>query len=66
MDFHSPQAIAAAVIRLLRDPEWAERMGRAAREHVIGNYDLESVWLPKWKQVIEALAEGSFASAPLQ
>ena len=65
VDFHSPEAIAAAVIRLLRDPERAEAMGRAAREHVIGNYDLEGVWLPKWKRVIEALAERSSASVPL-
>ncbi|MDR1947298.1 MAG: glycosyltransferase [Desulfovibrio sp.] len=55
-DFHSPEAIAKAVIGLLGDPERAARMGRTARAHVIGHYDLESVWLPKWKRVIEALA----------
>jgi glycosyltransferase involved in cell wall biosynthesis len=59
VDFHSPEEIAAAVIRLLRDPARAEAMGRAAREHVIRHYDLESVWLPKWKQVIETLAAGN-------
>ena len=62
VDFHSPEEIAAAVIRLLRDPERAERMGRAAREHVIGQYNLEGVWLPRWKRVIESLAAGSAAS----
>jgi glycosyltransferase involved in cell wall biosynthesis len=43
VDFHSPADIAAAVIRLLRDPEQAGRLGWAAREHVIGRYDLERV-----------------------
>jgi glycosyltransferase involved in cell wall biosynthesis len=56
VDFHSPEAIAEAVIRLLREPEEASRMGRAAREHVIRHYDLESVWLPQWTRVIESLA----------
>jgi glycosyltransferase involved in cell wall biosynthesis len=59
VNFHSPEEIAAAVIRLLRDPEWADRMGQAAREHVIRQYDLQSVWLPRWKRVIETLANGA-------
>jgi glycosyltransferase involved in cell wall biosynthesis len=63
VDFHSPEDIAAGVIRLLREPEQAERMGRAAREHVIQHYDLESVWLPRWKRVIETLAAGKAPSS---
>jgi glycosyltransferase involved in cell wall biosynthesis len=64
VDFHSPEAIAAAVIRLLRGPEEAARMGRAAREHVIRHYDLESVWLPQWKRVIEHPAREGNAPTP--
>jgi glycosyltransferase involved in cell wall biosynthesis len=66
VDFRSPEEIAAAVIRLLRDPEQAEHLGRAAREHAIRNYDLEGVWLPRWKRVIETLATGSAPSRSIQ
>ncbi|PTM41750.1 glycosyl transferase family 4 [Bosea sp. 124] len=33
-----PKAIAAALIHLLRDPELAAEMGRAARAHVVASY----------------------------
>jgi glycosyltransferase involved in cell wall biosynthesis len=62
VDFHSPEDIAAAVIRLLREPEEAARLGWAARAHVIRHYDLESVWLLQWKRVIETLAAGNASS----
>jgi glycosyltransferase involved in cell wall biosynthesis len=56
VDFHSPEAIASAVIRLLKEPEAAARLGQAARDHAIRHYDLESLWLPRWTHVIESLA----------
>jgi glycosyltransferase involved in cell wall biosynthesis len=56
VDFHSPETIATAVIRLLKDPEAAARLGQAARDHAIRHHDLEGVWLPQWARVIESLA----------
>jgi glycosyltransferase involved in cell wall biosynthesis len=56
VDFHSPEDIAGAVIRLLREPEHAARLGQAARERVIREYDLEGIWLPQWRGAIERLA----------
>jgi glycosyltransferase involved in cell wall biosynthesis len=33
--------LAAAIVWVLRHPEWAERAGRMARQHVLENYTLE-------------------------
>jgi glycosyltransferase involved in cell wall biosynthesis len=35
------EAMAAAWLRLLRDPEWAQRLGEAGRGHVQANFSLE-------------------------
>ena len=39
------EAFAAAVVRLLRDPETAMELGAAAREHVLSNWTWESHFL---------------------
>lgn len=57
VDFHSPEAIAEAVLRLLRDPALAARLGQAARARALARYGRD-VWLPRWKGVIETLARG--------
>ncbi|MBQ4132433.1 MAG: glycosyltransferase [Desulfovibrionaceae bacterium] len=57
-DFFSPEDIADKVIRLLREPELARKLGAAAREHALAHYDFEKVCLPRWQALIEALASG--------
>ena len=36
-----PAALAAAILRLLDDPERARELGRAARERALGHYSIE-------------------------
>jgi glycosyltransferase involved in cell wall biosynthesis len=55
VDFHSPEEIAGAVIRLLRDPALAGRLGRAARERALKDY-AAALWMPRWMQLIEKVA----------
>ena len=55
VDFHSPERIAEAVILLVRDQASAERLGLAARERALKEYDVD-IWLPRWTELIEKLA----------
>ena len=55
VDFHSPAQIAEAVIHLLQEPLLALRLGVAARERAMREYDLD-VWLPRWIKMIDDLA----------
>jgi glycosyltransferase involved in cell wall biosynthesis len=57
-DFHSPVAIAEAVLRLINDPALAERLGQNARRHAVRHYDLDSVCLPRLVRAINTLAQG--------
>lgn len=46
-----PEEFADAVVRLLRDPDLRERLGRAGREFVLQRYDLEAAvarWESTW------------------
>ncbi|GAA4838085.1 glycosyltransferase [Luteimicrobium xylanilyticum] len=55
------ESLARAVVALLRDPEGAVRMGRAAQEKVRARYGREQV-LARWTQVMDAVSgEGSSA-----
>ena len=47
VDFFDPSNLAETVIELLEDRGARERLGKAAREYSIKNYDLKSVCLPK-------------------
>ena len=50
-DFFDKEALVDQVCALLDDPDARERLGKAAREHVVANYDLVNVCLPaqlKW------------------
>jgi len=47
VDFFDPQALVAAADALLEDETTRLRLGRAARAHVVENYDLKTVCLPK-------------------
>jgi colanic acid biosynthesis glycosyl transferase WcaI len=52
---NTPEAIAAALISLLEDPERREEMGRRGREYVVKHYDRRSI-AQKLKQHIEMMA----------
>ena len=47
VDFFDPAALADSVIGLLEDNVERERLGIAAREFAISNYDLKGVCLPQ-------------------
>lgn len=53
VDFFSPEAVAAGVIRLLENPEMRAALGEHARQFAITRYDLRSVCLPKMVQLID-------------
>jgi len=42
-DFFSPEAIAAKAVEVLRDPDAARPMGRAAEKMIVERYSLEAV-----------------------
>jgi len=52
-----PQAVAAALTRLLQDPELRETMGRAARERYESEYTLER-WVLRMRALLEHAAHG--------
>jgi glycosyltransferase involved in cell wall biosynthesis len=54
-DFFSPEAIAAKAVEVLRDPDAARPMGRAAEQMIVERYSLEAV-LPRMLQLYERAA----------
>lgn len=58
VDFFNKEDLAAQVIDLLQNPFERERLGKAAREHAIKHYDLQSKCLPKQLEWVEMLAKG--------
>jgi glycosyltransferase involved in cell wall biosynthesis len=59
-EMRSPQAIAAAIERLLDDRAMAARLGLAARQHVLDRYAL-SILLPQQRALVASLAAGKGA-----
>ncbi|WOI55539.1 glycosyltransferase [Palleronia sp. LCG004] len=57
VDFFDTGALVSRTCDLLDDPDLRERLGRAARAHVVGNYDLKRVALPVQFEWIRALTE---------
>lgn len=51
--FFDPEALADTVIDLLNDPAKRKKLGRQARQFAIENYDLKSISLPRWLELIE-------------
>lgn len=47
VEFFDPSLLADSVIELLRDSESREKLGKAARQFAISNYDLKNICLPK-------------------
>jgi glycosyltransferase involved in cell wall biosynthesis len=56
VDFFDPDALVNEVAALLDDDATRARLGRAAREHVVANYDLQKICLPKQLKWVENLA----------
>jgi len=56
-DATDPVQIAATVVDVLRAPEAFAALGRAARETVVGEYDVGRV-LPRWVAVLREVAPG--------
>jgi glycosyltransferase involved in cell wall biosynthesis len=54
-NFFSDQDLAMKVISLLENPKEQARLGCAAREYVIANYDLNNICLPKQLEWVEKL-----------
>jgi len=58
VDFFSTQALNDGICELLDDPAQRARLGRAAREFVIENYDLSTRCLPQQLALVRELASG--------
>lgn len=56
VDFFDAKALARETHKLLESPEERTRLGTAAREHIIENYDLERICLPGQMAWVESLA----------
>lgn len=52
--FFETARLAKQVIRVLANPQKHARLGRAARAHVVENYDFDKQTLPKYQQIIQA------------
>ncbi|WP_062119291.1 glycosyltransferase [Aureimonas sp. AU40] len=50
--FHSPDALAEALLRVLRAPERHAEMGRRARETIRRRFDLRRVSLPRMERLV--------------
>ncbi|MBR0656773.1 glycosyltransferase [Plastoroseomonas arctica] len=61
--FHSPEAVAAAVINALDHPRIARRMGAAARADVVRLYDRRRIALPAGLRLLDAVAGGGGIAA---
>lgn len=55
VDFHDPSAIASGIERLLEDKAEAARLGAAARETILADYDLDVIFERKKALFLSAL-----------
>lgn len=69
VDFFDPDALIDQVCDLLDDPAARARMGREARAHIVENYDLRRICLPRQLQWVQDLAHDTGqvqAQSPLE
>ena len=59
VDFFSPEAISSAVIDALARPDLHRPMRRAARQTIVGDYDLTRVCLPRHMELIRSVTGAS-------
>lgn len=55
VDFFNHDELVDSICTLLDDPDLRERFGRAAREHVVRQYDLKTVCLPRQLEWVHGL-----------
>lgn len=63
-DFHSPDDVADRVDEVLDEPDRMQHLRDAARQTVLGRYDLRSVCLPAQLQIIDDLIHGRTPDVP--
>ena len=51
-DFFQPEQVAEAAIRILMDGDEHRRLGHAARSSIVERFDLTTVALPKWMDIL--------------
>lgn len=64
VDFFDVDALADRICSVLRDPTASAPIRAGARAHVIANYDLKTVCLPAYLELIGKLTGQRIASAP--
>jgi len=64
VDFHDHSALAAQVIEVLERPDDFAHIGKAARAHVVENYDFHKVTLPRHIAEINALVPKAVRLTP--
>ena len=52
--FFDKAQLAKQIVRVLANPRKHARLGRAARTHVVQNYDFDKQTLPNYLQIIQA------------
>ncbi len=57
VNFFDPAGLADQVVDLCKDAKARDKLGKAAREFAIANYDLATVCLPRQLQWVQALAD---------
>jgi len=62
-DFFSPEQICDRVDEVLDHPDRMQALRDSARNTVVRNFDLKTVILPRWEQLVKGLAEGRFPEA---
>jgi len=63
VDFFDTKQLAGQVVALLQNPSERERLGKAAREFSVTNYDLRTVCLPKQIAWVESLMNDTSSCA---
>jgi len=59
VDFFDREGLVTEVVALLEDDDARKRMGQAARAHVVQNYDLRTISLPKQIDWISSVMSGA-------
>jgi glycosyltransferase involved in cell wall biosynthesis len=59
VDFFDADALVEETVRLLEDSALRDTLGKAARKHIVENYDLTSVCLPRQLDWVDRLADAS-------
>ncbi len=63
-DFHKPTEMLETVCRLLDDAALCNRLGKAARQTIVNNYDLNTICLPQQMAILDQLGRGELDSVP--